>query len=131
VIDLAKLVADTAGGEIAFLPNPRVEAEENELSVRNDHFLALGLRPTLLSGEGRYQRTAWLLGASAPLWERAGRWYTGSPAFESLHQVAERVARARLGDERFRRLRAAGAAALADQAVERALSDADEDGEPA
>src|ERR1700761_3145358 len=49
VIDLAKLVADTTGGEIAFLPNPRVEAEENDLAVRNDHFLALGLRPTLLS----------------------------------------------------------------------------------
>ena len=49
VIDLAKLVADAAGGEIAFLPNPRLEAEENELSVRNDHFLSLGLRPTLLS----------------------------------------------------------------------------------
>ena len=31
------------------LPNPRVEAEENDLTVRNDHFLALGLRPTTLS----------------------------------------------------------------------------------
>ncbi|MGH3291532.1 MAG: NAD-dependent epimerase/dehydratase family protein [Trebonia sp.] len=49
VIDLAKLVADTTGGEIAFLPNPRVEAEENDLAVRNDNFLALGLRPTTLS----------------------------------------------------------------------------------
>ena len=49
VIDLAKLVADTTGVDIAYLPNPRVEAEENELRVRNDHFLALGLRPTLLS----------------------------------------------------------------------------------
>jgi hypothetical protein len=49
VIDLAKLVADTTGGEIAFLPNPRVGAEENELAVRNDHFLALGLTPTTLS----------------------------------------------------------------------------------
>jgi UDP-sulfoquinovose synthase len=49
VIDLAKLVADAAGGEIALLPNPRVEAEENDLSVRNDQFLALGLLPTLLS----------------------------------------------------------------------------------
>ncbi len=49
VIDLAKLVADTTGVDIAFLPNPRIEAEENELSVRNDHFLALGLRPTTLS----------------------------------------------------------------------------------
>ncbi|HEY0932615.1 MAG TPA: NAD-dependent epimerase/dehydratase family protein [Trebonia sp.] len=49
VIDLAKLVADTAGVGVALLPNPRVEAEENELSVRNDQFLALGLRPTTLS----------------------------------------------------------------------------------
>jgi UDP-sulfoquinovose synthase len=49
VIDLAKLVADTTGGEIAFLPNPRVEAEENDLAVRNDNFIALGLRPTTLS----------------------------------------------------------------------------------
>jgi UDP-sulfoquinovose synthase len=49
VIDLAKLVADTTGGEIAFLPNPRLEAEENDLAVRNDRFLALGLRPTTLS----------------------------------------------------------------------------------
>jgi UDP-sulfoquinovose synthase len=49
VRDLAKLVADAAGAQIAFLPNPRVEAEENELLVRNDQFLALGLRPTLLS----------------------------------------------------------------------------------
>src|ERR1700760_730124 len=49
VIDLAKLVADTAGGEIALLPNPRVEAEENDLAVRNDHFISLGLRPTTLS----------------------------------------------------------------------------------
>ena len=49
VMDLAKLVGDTTGVEIAYLPNPRVEPEENELAVRNDHFLALGLRPTTLS----------------------------------------------------------------------------------
>jgi UDP-sulfoquinovose synthase len=49
IIDLAKLVADAAGGEVAFLPNPRVEAEENDLFVSNDQFLALGLAPTLLS----------------------------------------------------------------------------------
>jgi UDP-sulfoquinovose synthase len=49
IIDLAKLVADTTGVEIAFLPNPRIEAEENELAVSNARFLALGLRPTKLS----------------------------------------------------------------------------------
>ena len=83
----------------------------------------------IAAGEGRYQRTAWLLGATAPLWERAGRWYTASPAFESLHQVAERAARSGLGDERFWQLRAAGAAAPAALAVDRALSDTSE-GEP-
>ena len=49
VLDLAKLVCDITGAQIAYLPNPRVEAEENELVVRNDQFLALGLQPTTLS----------------------------------------------------------------------------------
>jgi UDP-sulfoquinovose synthase len=49
VLDLAKLVSDITGAEIAHLPNPRVEAEENELVVLNDQFLALGLEPTTLS----------------------------------------------------------------------------------
>jgi UDP-sulfoquinovose synthase len=49
VLDLAKLVSDATGQEIAYLPNPRREAEENELIVRNDQFLALGLQPTTLS----------------------------------------------------------------------------------
>src|SRR5215469_2252215 len=49
VLDLAKLVSDITGADIAYLPNPRREAEENELLVRNDQFLALGLEPTTLS----------------------------------------------------------------------------------
>ena len=49
VLDLAKLVSDITGADIAYLPNPRREAEENELIVRNDQFLALGLEPTTLS----------------------------------------------------------------------------------
>jgi predicted ATPase len=75
----------------------------------------------IAAGEGRYARTAWLLGASAPLWERTGRWYTGSPAYEALHQVAERRARGGLGDDRFWRLRASGAAASLDEAIAAAL----------
>jgi UDP-sulfoquinovose synthase len=47
--DLAKLVADITGADIAYLPNPRQEADENDLAVRNDQFLALGLNPTTLS----------------------------------------------------------------------------------
>jgi UDP-sulfoquinovose synthase len=49
VLDLAKLLADVTGADVAYLPNPRQEAEENELIVRNDQFLALGLEPTTLS----------------------------------------------------------------------------------
>jgi UDP-sulfoquinovose synthase len=49
VDDLAKMVSDTTGVEVAYLPNPRQEAEANDLVVRNDRFLALGLAPTTLS----------------------------------------------------------------------------------
>jgi len=49
VAQLAKLVSGIMGVDIVSLPNPRQEAEENELIVRNDQFLALGLRPTTLS----------------------------------------------------------------------------------
>jgi len=49
LLDLAKMVCDITGAQIAYLPNPRREAEENELNVRNDQFLALGLEPTTLS----------------------------------------------------------------------------------
>jgi len=49
VSDLAKLINEMTGIEVAHLPNPRREAEENELRVLNDQFLALGLQPTTLS----------------------------------------------------------------------------------
>jgi UDP-sulfoquinovose synthase len=49
VLDLAKLISDITGAEVAYLPNPRQEADENDLIVRNDQFLALGLQPTTLS----------------------------------------------------------------------------------
>src|SRR6202522_1810732 len=48
VLGLAKLVADIMGVDIAYLPNPRREAEANDLIVRNDQSLALGLEPTAL-----------------------------------------------------------------------------------
>ena len=49
VRDLAKMVSDLTGIEVANLPNPRQEQDENELNVLNDNFLALGLTPTTLS----------------------------------------------------------------------------------
>jgi len=49
VRDLAELVAGIAGAEVAYLPNPRKEAAENDLVVDNAKFLDLGLAPTTLA----------------------------------------------------------------------------------
>ncbi|MFC6489271.1 NAD-dependent epimerase/dehydratase family protein [Nitratireductor sp. GCM10026969] len=48
VRDLAELVAGMTGAKVAYLPNPRKEAAENDLVVRNEQFLELGLNPTTL-----------------------------------------------------------------------------------
>ncbi|MEO4001310.1 NAD-dependent epimerase/dehydratase family protein [Mesorhizobium sp. CAU 1732] len=48
VRDLAEMVARIAGGSVAFLPNPRKEAAENDLVVKNDQFIELGLNPITL-----------------------------------------------------------------------------------
>lgn len=49
VRELAELVSRISGTEFALVPNPRKEAEENELYVSNDTFLSLGLQPTKLA----------------------------------------------------------------------------------
>lgn len=49
VRDLAKMIADMTGVDVANLPNPRNEADENELHVENDRFLNLGLEPITLA----------------------------------------------------------------------------------
>ena len=51
VRDLAEMISKMTGSRIAWLPNPRKEAPENELMVKNEKFLGLGLEPTTL-GEG-------------------------------------------------------------------------------
>ncbi|MCW2309846.1 NAD-dependent epimerase/dehydratase family protein [Rhodobium gokarnense] len=48
VRELAELVARKTGAEISKVPNPRQEADENELHVANDRFLNLGLDPITL-----------------------------------------------------------------------------------
>lgn len=48
VRDLATLVSKLTGAEIANVPNPRKEDAENDLHVRNDAFIDLGLNPTTL-----------------------------------------------------------------------------------
>ena len=48
LIDLAALVANLTGAKIEHIPNPRREADANELSAANTGLLDLGLRPTTL-----------------------------------------------------------------------------------
>jgi UDP-sulfoquinovose synthase len=48
VRELAQLVSNLTGAEIAYLDNPRNEARENDLSARPDSLLRLGLEPTVL-----------------------------------------------------------------------------------
>lgn len=51
VIDLAKLVAERTGAEIAHVPNPRAEADANDLVVSNATFRSLGLDPIKLDSD--------------------------------------------------------------------------------
>ncbi|MDQ4120332.1 MAG: NAD-dependent epimerase/dehydratase family protein [Acidobacteriota bacterium] len=48
VRDLANLVSRITGVPVNYLPNPRQEADENDLHVANDRFLNLGLEPVTL-----------------------------------------------------------------------------------
>ena len=48
VRDLAKMISDLTGAQIDYLSNPRNEADENDLFVRNDKFIGYGLQPTKL-----------------------------------------------------------------------------------
>ena len=48
VRDLAKMIAEQTGVKIAYVENPRNEADENDLYVTNDSFLHLGLKPITL-----------------------------------------------------------------------------------
>ncbi len=64
VNDLAKLVSKLTGGEIAYVSNPRKEAPENDLHVKNDLFLSKGLNPTTLD-EGLLQEVTEVAGKYA------------------------------------------------------------------
>ncbi|MCT8973511.1 NAD-dependent epimerase/dehydratase family protein [Microbaculum marinisediminis] len=54
VRDLAQMIADITGASVDFVTNPRNEADENDLHVRNDRLLQLGLEPITLK-EGLLQ----------------------------------------------------------------------------
>jgi UDP-sulfoquinovose synthase len=48
VRDLAQIVSGQTGAPIDYVANPRKEADENDLHVANDRFLAMGLEPITL-----------------------------------------------------------------------------------
>ncbi len=48
VRDLAEMIANLTGAHLSNLANPRNEADENDLFVRNDKFIGYGLQPTKL-----------------------------------------------------------------------------------
>lgn len=48
VRDLAQMIVEMTGARIENLPNPRNEDDENDLHVKNDRFLAMGLDPITL-----------------------------------------------------------------------------------
>jgi UDP-sulfoquinovose synthase len=48
VRDLAQMVAGLTGAEVEHLPNPRQEADENDLSVENCRLISYGLQPITL-----------------------------------------------------------------------------------
>ncbi|WP_444929108.1 NAD-dependent epimerase/dehydratase family protein [Microbulbifer sp. SSSA002] len=48
VYDLAELVQSLTGCEISYQPNPRKEAESNELNVKNDLLRSFGWEPVLI-----------------------------------------------------------------------------------
>ena len=49
VIDLANIVSKLTNCSIEFIKNPRNEAQENELFVKNETFIELGLKPKKLN----------------------------------------------------------------------------------
>jgi UDP-sulfoquinovose synthase len=64
VRDLAQMVARLTGGEVAYVSNPRNEADENDLVVLNQKFLGLGLKPVTLE-EGLMAESAAVAGRYA------------------------------------------------------------------
>ncbi len=101
-------------------------ALEYELGDMGGTAYALGTLGFLAAAQRRYQRAALLFGGSAPLWERIGPWYTGTPALVALHRISERAAQDGLGEERYWQLRERASAAPLDQIIGFALADVDD-----
>jgi len=101
-------------------------ALEYELGDMGGTAYALGTLGFLAAAQRRHRRAALLFGGSAPLWERIGPWYTGTPALVALHRISERAAQDGLGEERYWQLRERASAVPLDQIIAFALADVDD-----
>jgi predicted ATPase/DNA-binding CsgD family transcriptional regulator len=80
----------------------------------------------LAARAGRHVRAAWLLGAAAPLWDRAGGTLGGTAALLQVHDDAMGKARAGFAGKRFDAAFAEAGRHPVEQLVSFAVSDADE-----
>ncbi|HEX4287887.1 MAG TPA: response regulator transcription factor [Trebonia sp.] len=71
----------------------------------------------LAADDGRFERSAWLLGAAEARWATAGRRPGGNPGLEGHRARSASAAARALGPERYAQLRARGAGAPSEQIV--------------
>jgi hypothetical protein len=64
---------------------------------------------------GLPERTAWLLGTAAPLWDRSSAPFSGTAIMEQFHVDAERDAAAVMGAERYAAVHETGVAYMKDR----------------
>ncbi|HZB32211.1 MAG TPA: tetratricopeptide repeat protein [Streptosporangiaceae bacterium] len=106
-------------------------AEEISNSLRMKHELGdlhgmahcMEILGWVAAQEGRYQRTAWLMGAAAVLWKKIGKPLFGIEFLQVYHDTAEWHAQQALGTEGYAKISQMGAELTLDQAVRRATGD--------
>ena len=99
--------------------------ETLEISNLIGEAYALEVFAWLAADAGRYQRTAWLLGAAQALWERTGGRLSGSAVLIGYHERSAATAKGALGTARYAELHAAGATRPLQQIAALALAGAD------
>jgi non-specific serine/threonine protein kinase len=106
-------------------------AEEISKSLRMKHELGdlhgmahcMEILGWVAAQEGRYQRTAWLMGAAHVLWQKIGKPLFGIEFLQVYHDTAEWHARQAIGAEDYEKIFQAGTELILDQAVDRATGD--------
>jgi non-specific serine/threonine protein kinase len=74
----------------------------------------------------RHERTAWLIGATAPQWDKLGGAYAGVDQLRMLTDQVAQETRAALGDDRYDELARDGASLPVGQVIDLAVRDSDQ-----